>query len=93
MSDPPTVLPTPAANTVDTVPAADFAVIGGVIAAVAFITVCLFAVLIRYAYQHKGSYNTNEAKGTEFAESADEALKNDPNFQEAMDESKKQYFI
>uniref|UniRef100_UPI00398F0209 glycophorin-C-like n=1 Tax=Pristiophorus japonicus TaxID=55135 RepID=UPI00398F0209 len=71
----------------------DSAVIGGVIAAVIFVIVCLLVVMIRYLYRHKGTYHTNEAKGTEFAENADAALKNDPNFQDAVDESKKEYFI
>ncbi|XP_038278698.1 glycophorin-C isoform X1 [Dermochelys coriacea] len=71
----------------------DVAVIGGVIAAVAIVLICLLIVMLRYMYRHKGTYHTNEAKGTEFAESADTALKNDPALQEAVDESKKEYFI
>ncbi|NXL91960.1 GLPC protein, partial [Alectura lathami] len=71
----------------------DVAVIGGVIAAVVFVLICLLIVMVRYMYRHKGTYHTNEAKGTEFAESADAALKNDPVLQEAVDESKKEYFI
>ncbi|XP_009070769.1 PREDICTED: glycophorin-C isoform X1 [Acanthisitta chloris] len=65
----------------------------GVIAAVVFVLICLLVVMVRYMYRHKGTYHTNEAKGTEFAESADTALKNDPALQEAVDESKKEYFI
>uniref|UniRef100_A0A8C3HIL4 Glycophorin C (Gerbich blood group) n=2 Tax=Chrysemys picta bellii TaxID=8478 RepID=A0A8C3HIL4_CHRPI len=65
----------------------------GVIAAVAIVLICLLIVMLRYMYRHKGTYHTNEAKGTEFAESADAALKNDPALQEAVDESKKEYFI
>uniref|UniRef100_A0A8B9NU31 Glycophorin C (Gerbich blood group) n=1 Tax=Apteryx owenii TaxID=8824 RepID=A0A8B9NU31_APTOW len=64
-----------------------------VIAAVVFVLICLLVVMLRYMYRHKGTYHTNEAKGTEFAESADAALKNDPALQEAVDESKKEYFI
>lgn len=44
-------------------------------------------------YQHKGTYHTNEAKGSEFAETADTALQGDPALQDAVDESKKEYFI
>uniref|UniRef100_A0AAY4AYS3 Contactin-associated protein-like 5 n=1 Tax=Denticeps clupeoides TaxID=299321 RepID=A0AAY4AYS3_9TELE len=40
-----------------------------------------------------GTYHTNEAKGTEFAESADAALRTDPALHDAMDERKKEYFI
>ncbi|XP_028663074.1 glycophorin-C [Erpetoichthys calabaricus] len=69
------------------------AVIGGVIAAVVLVLVCLLAVILRYLYRHKGTYHTNEAKGTEFAENADAALKADPTLKEAVDESKKEYFI
>uniref|UniRef100_K7GEY7 Glycophorin C (Gerbich blood group) n=1 Tax=Pelodiscus sinensis TaxID=13735 RepID=K7GEY7_PELSI len=71
----------------------DVAVIGGVTAAVAIVLICLLIVMLRYLCRHKGTYRTNEAKGTEFAESADAALKNDPALQEAVDESKKEYFI
>ncbi|XP_060630132.1 glycophorin-C [Anolis sagrei] len=68
-------------------------VIGGVITAVVIVLICLLVVMLRYMYRHKGTYHTNEAKGTEFAESADAALKNDPTLQDAMDESRKEYFI
>ncbi|XP_075037220.1 glycophorin-C [Mixophyes fleayi] len=71
----------------------DVAMIAGVIAAVVVVVVVLIIVLLRYLYRHKGTYHTNEAKGTEFSESADAALKNDPSLQEAVDESKKEYFI
>ncbi|XP_069790951.1 glycophorin-C-like isoform X4 [Narcine bancroftii] len=71
----------------------DSAIIGGVIAAMIFVVICFLVVLICYLYRHKGTYHTNEAKGTEFAENADVALKNDPNFQDSVDESKKEYFI
>ncbi|XP_063070319.1 glycophorin-C [Engraulis encrasicolus] len=69
------------------------AILGVVIATVVLVIVCVLAVLLRYMYRHKGTYHTNEAKGTEFAETADAALRGDPALQEAMDESKKEYFI
>uniref|UniRef100_A0A8C5Q9L0 Glycophorin C (Gerbich blood group) n=1 Tax=Leptobrachium leishanense TaxID=445787 RepID=A0A8C5Q9L0_9ANUR len=65
----------------------------GVVAAVAVVMLSLLIVILRYLYRHKGTYHTNEAKGTEFAENADAALKNDPSLQDAVDESKKEYFI
>ncbi|XP_063790049.1 glycophorin-C [Pseudophryne corroboree] len=71
----------------------DAAMIGGVIAALVVVIVVLVIVVLRYLYRHKGTYHTNEAKGTEFSENADAALKNDPSLQEAVDESKKEYFI
>ncbi|MCI4378079.1 hypothetical protein PGIGA_G00211720 [Pangasianodon gigas] len=68
-------------------------IIGVVIVAVVLVVICLFFVLLRYMYKHKGTYHTNEAKGSEFAETADAALQGDPALQDAMDESKKEYFI
>lgn len=64
-----------------------------VIAVVILVLFLLLAVILRYMYKHKGTYHTNEAKGTEFAETADAALRGDPALQDAMDESKKEYFI
>nr|XP_045005868.1 glycophorin-C isoform X2 [Jaculus jaculus] len=69
----------------------DIAIIA-VIAVVALILVCLLLIMLRYLYRHKGTYHTNEAKGTEFAESADAALQSDPALQDAGD-SRKEYFI
>ncbi|XP_078408731.1 glycophorin-C [Cetorhinus maximus] len=92
-SHPSPVTPPAGDTTVSGSSGMDSALIGGIIAAVIFVVICLLVVLIRYLYRHKGTYHTNEAKGTEFAENADAALKNDPNFQDAVDESKKEYFI
>ncbi|XP_035264908.1 glycophorin-C isoform X2 [Anguilla anguilla] len=69
------------------------AILGGVIASVILVLLCLLGTVLRYMYRHKGTYHTNEAKGTEFAETADAALKNDPSLQDAVDENKKEYFI
>ncbi|XP_060683793.1 glycophorin-C [Hemiscyllium ocellatum] len=93
MNTPPPPEPSTAGHTPVSNGGMDSALVGGVIAAVIFVVICLLVVLIRYLYRHKGTYHTNEAKGTEFAENADVALKNDPNFQDAVDESKKEYFI
>ncbi|KAL0624954.1 Glycophorin-C [Plecturocebus cupreus] len=71
----------------------DIAIIAGVIAAVAIVLVCLLIVMLHYMCRHKGTYHTNEAKGTEFAESADVALQGDPALQDAGDSSRKEYFI
>uniref|UniRef100_A0A8I3XCA6 Glycophorin C (Gerbich blood group) n=1 Tax=Callithrix jacchus TaxID=9483 RepID=A0A8I3XCA6_CALJA len=73
--------------------ATDIAIIAGVIAAVAIVLVCLLIVMLHYMCRHKGTYHTNEAKGTEFAESADAALQGDPALQDAGDSSRKEYFI
>ncbi|XP_026074024.1 glycophorin-C [Carassius auratus] len=69
------------------------AIVAVVIAVVVLVLILLLAVILRYMYKHKGTYHTNEAKGTEFAETADAALRGDPALQDAMDESKKEYFI
>lgn len=65
----------------------------GVITAVAFVLLGLLFLMLHYMYRHKGTYHTNEAKGTEFAESADMALQGDPAFQDGADSSRKEYFI
>ncbi|XP_035879441.1 glycophorin-C isoform X1 [Phyllostomus discolor] len=71
----------------------DIAIIAGVIAAVAFFLVCLLVLTLHYMYRHKGTYHTNEDKGTEFAETADVAMQDDLSLQEAGDNSRKEYFI
>ncbi|XP_045706615.1 glycophorin-C [Phyllostomus hastatus] len=71
----------------------DIAIIAGVIAAVAFFLVCLLVLMLHYMYRHKGTYHTNEDKGTEFAETADVAMQDDLSLQEAGDNSRKEYFI
>ncbi|XP_077072442.1 glycophorin-C isoform X1 [Siphateles boraxobius] len=69
------------------------AIVGAVIAVVVLVLLLLLGIILRYMYKHKGTYHTNEAKGTEFSETADSALRRDPALQDAMDESKKEYFI
>ena len=67
----------------------------GIIAVVIFTILCTLVFLIRYMFRHKGTYHTNEAKGAESGggESADAAIiGSDPN-PEAIDESKKEWFI
>uniref|UniRef100_A0A672ZWH9 Glycophorin C (Gerbich blood group) n=1 Tax=Sphaeramia orbicularis TaxID=375764 RepID=A0A672ZWH9_9TELE len=64
-----------------------------VIATVVLVLLVLVVVLIRYMFRHKGSYQTNEAKGTEFAETADAALCRDPALRHTVDTSTKEYFI
>ncbi|XP_069080696.1 glycophorin-C-like [Pleurodeles waltl] len=66
----------------------DAAVIGGIIAAIIVVLACLLVVIMRYMYRHKGTYQTNEDKGTEYAETDD-----DPSLLEDVGDSKKEYFI
>ncbi|XP_076014443.1 contactin-associated protein-like 2a [Genypterus blacodes] len=70
------------------------AIIGGIIAVVIFTILCTLVFLIRYMFRHKGTYHTNEAKGSGEAggESADTAIIGADN-PETIDESKKEWFI
>uniref|UniRef100_A0A673YTP8 Cell adhesion molecule 2a n=1 Tax=Salmo trutta TaxID=8032 RepID=A0A673YTP8_SALTR len=69
----------------------DHALIGGVVAVVVFVTLCLIIVLGRYLARHKGTYLTNEAKGADDAPDADTAIINAEGNTHA--EEKKEYFI
>ncbi|XP_051566243.1 cell adhesion molecule 1-like [Myxocyprinus asiaticus] len=69
------------------------AIVGVVIAVVVLVLLLLLAIILRYMYKHKGTYHTKEAKGTEFAETEDAALRRNPVLQDTIDESKKEYFI
>ncbi|XP_043550177.1 contactin-associated protein-like 5 [Chiloscyllium plagiosum] len=71
----------------------DSAVIGGIIAIVIFVILCIVAVTGRLLYRHKGTYRTNETKGVEYAENTDTTLKNNATYQDSISEGKKEYFI
>ncbi|XP_041087994.1 cell adhesion molecule 3-like isoform X3 [Polyodon spathula] len=70
----------------------DHAVIGGVVAVIVFILLCLLIVLGRYLIRHKGTYLTHEAKGSDDAPDADTAIINAEAGQSGA-EDKKEYFI
>ncbi|XP_069044535.1 cell adhesion molecule 3 isoform X2 [Lepisosteus oculatus] len=70
----------------------DHAVIGGVVAVIVFILLCLLIVLGRYLIRHKGTYLTHEAKGSDDAPDADTAIINAEGGQSGA-EDKKEYFI
>ncbi|XP_055510315.1 LOW QUALITY PROTEIN: cell adhesion molecule 2-like [Leucoraja erinacea] len=70
----------------------DHAVIGGIVAVIVFIALCLFIVLVRYLIRHKGTYLTHEAKGLDDAPDADTAIINAEVGHSSSDE-KKEYFI
>ncbi|MBN3273857.1 CADM3 protein, partial [Polyodon spathula] len=70
----------------------DHAVIGGVVAVIVFIVLCLLIVLGRYLIRHKGTYLTHEAKGSDDAPDADTAIINAEAGQSGA-EDKKEYFI
>uniref|UniRef100_A0A8C6UZH1 Glycophorin C (Gerbich blood group) n=1 Tax=Neogobius melanostomus TaxID=47308 RepID=A0A8C6UZH1_9GOBI len=69
------------------------AVVGAVIATVVLVLLVVALVVVRYMFRHKGSYQTNEAKGTEFADTADAALRGDPAIKDAVDQRHKEYFV
>ncbi|XP_038135187.1 cell adhesion molecule 3 isoform X1 [Cyprinodon tularosa] len=73
-------------------PNVDHAVIGGVVAVIVFILLCLLIVLGRYLIRHKGTYLTHEAKGSDDAPDADTAIINAEGGHSGAEE-KKEYFI
>uniref|UniRef100_A0A3B3E179 Cell adhesion molecule 3 n=1 Tax=Oryzias melastigma TaxID=30732 RepID=A0A3B3E179_ORYME len=70
----------------------DHAVIGGVVAVIVFILLCLLIVFGRYLIRHKGTYLTHEAKGSDDAPDADTAIINAEGGHSGADD-KKEYFI
>ncbi|XP_023412466.1 contactin-associated protein-like 4 isoform X6 [Loxodonta africana] len=70
----------------------DSAVIGGLIALVIFILLCITAIAVRI-YQQKRLYKRNEAKRSENVDSAEGVLKSELNIQNAINENQKEYFF
>ncbi|XP_021566029.1 contactin-associated protein-like 4 isoform X1 [Carlito syrichta] len=70
----------------------DSAVIGGLIAVVIFILLCITAIAVRI-YQQKRLYKRNEAKRSENVDSAEAVLKSELNIQNAVNENQKEYFF
>ncbi|KAF6078469.1 hypothetical protein HJG60_009265 [Phyllostomus discolor] len=70
----------------------DSAVIGGLIAVVIFILLCITAIAVRI-YQQKRLYKRNEAKRSENVDSAEAVLKSELNRQNAVSENQKEYFF
>ncbi|KAM9508715.1 contactin-associated protein-like 4 isoform 3-T3 [Guaruba guarouba] len=70
----------------------DSAIIGGVIAVVIFILICITAIAIRI-YKKNGIYSKNEAKGSENEDSAESALKSELSMQNTANENQKEYFF
>ncbi|XP_029686929.1 cell adhesion molecule 3 isoform X3 [Takifugu rubripes] len=70
----------------------DHAVIGGVVAVIVFILLCLLIIFGRYLIRHKGTYLTHEAKGSDDAPDADTAIINAEGGTSGG-EDKKEYFI
>ncbi|XP_036919482.1 contactin-associated protein-like 4 [Sturnira hondurensis] len=70
----------------------DSAVIGGLIAVVIFILLCIAAIAVRI-YQQKRLYKRNEAKRSENVDSAEAVLKTELSRQCAVSENQKEYFF
>ncbi|XP_068847854.1 contactin-associated protein-like 4 isoform X6 [Capricornis sumatraensis] len=70
----------------------DSAVIGGLIAVVIFILLCITAIAVRI-YQQKRLYKRNEAKRSENVDNAEAVLKSELNIQNAASENQKEYFF
>ncbi|XP_040838274.1 contactin-associated protein-like 4 isoform X2 [Ochotona curzoniae] len=70
----------------------DSAVIGGLIAVVIFILLCITAIAMRI-YQQKRLYKRNEAKRSENVDGAQAVLKSELNIQSTANENQKEYFF
>ncbi|XP_063468483.1 contactin-associated protein-like 4 isoform X4 [Symphalangus syndactylus] len=70
----------------------DSAVIGGLIAVVIFILLCITAIAVRI-FQQKRLYKRSEAKRSENVDSAEAVLKSELNMQNAVNENQKEYFF
>ncbi|CAM4557568.1 unnamed protein product [Lepidochelys olivacea] len=70
----------------------DSAIIGGVIAVVIFILLCIAAIAVRI-YKKKSVYKKNEAKGSQNEDSAETALKCELSMQNTVNENQKEYFF
>ncbi|XP_032062266.1 contactin-associated protein-like 4 isoform X3 [Aythya fuligula] len=70
----------------------DSAIIGGVIAVVIFIVLCITAIAIRI-YKKKSIYSKNETKESENEDSAESALKSELSTQNTASENQKEYFF
>ncbi|XP_039077040.1 contactin-associated protein-like 3 [Hyaena hyaena] len=70
----------------------DSAVIGGVIAVVIFISLCITAIGIRI-YQQRWLYQKNESNIPKHGDNAETALKSELNLRSTITESQKEYFF
>uniref|UniRef100_A0ABM5FST3 Contactin-associated protein-like 4 isoform X2 n=1 Tax=Pogona vitticeps TaxID=103695 RepID=A0ABM5FST3_9SAUR len=70
----------------------DSAIIGGVIAVVIFILLCIAAIAVRI-YKKKSVYKKKEVKGSENEDSAETALKSELSVQNTVSENQKEYFF
>ncbi|XP_028660673.1 contactin-associated protein-like 5 [Erpetoichthys calabaricus] len=71
----------------------DSALIGGIIAVVIFVILCVIAIMARFLYQRKETYQNRDTKGQQHDETADLTFRNDVHSQNALSESQREYFI
>ncbi|KAB5543336.1 hypothetical protein PHYPO_G00077880 [Pangasianodon hypophthalmus] len=71
----------------------DSALIGGVIAVVIFVILACLAVMARFFYRRKETFQTQESKGAKSEDGPETAFNADPSAQSVISESQKEYFI
>ncbi|XP_048874781.1 contactin-associated protein-like 5 isoform X1 [Brienomyrus brachyistius] len=71
----------------------DSALIGGVIAVVIFIILCALAIMAKFLYRRKETFQGRETKGPELDDSPDFPFTNDPNSQNILSENQKEYLM
>ncbi|XP_053763725.1 contactin-associated protein-like 3 isoform X3 [Panthera pardus] len=84
--------PTDGGQPLVTADGSDSAVIGGVIAVVIFILLCITAIAIRI-YQQRWLYHKNESNIPKHGDNAETALRSELNLQSTVSESQKEYFF
>ncbi|KPP78176.1 hypothetical protein Z043_102337, partial [Scleropages formosus] len=71
----------------------DSALIGGVIAVVIFVIFCTLAIMARFLYRRKETFQSREAKGPKPDESPDFPFNNEPNSQNMQSENQKEFLM
>ncbi|XP_058644606.1 contactin-associated protein-like 4 isoform X4 [Onychostoma macrolepis] len=71
----------------------DSALIGGVIAVVIFVSLAVLAVMARFLYRRKETFQTQEPKAGKTDDSPETPFNTDPNSQSIISDNQKEYFI
>ncbi|XP_059400302.1 contactin-associated protein-like 4 isoform X2 [Carassius carassius] len=71
----------------------DSALIGGVIAVVIFVSLAVLAVMARFLYRRKETFQTQEPKAGKTEDSPETPFNTDPNSQSIISDNQKEYFI
>ncbi|KAJ8380943.1 hypothetical protein SKAU_G00017210 [Synaphobranchus kaupii] len=69
------------------------ALIGGVIAVTIFVLICALAIMVRFLYRLKESFQSRNRKGVKPDTSTHSTFNNDPSPQNVLRETQKEYFI